>query len=387
MIRSRSRLKRRMRMIRSITLFLLIGLVAACGDDAPSAPDDDDNGDAYAGMLLGGDVSALARIEEWGGEFSDDGDHADALEQMRDAGANTFRLRLFVDPNGADVVVNDLPYTIALAQRVKATGAQLLLDFHYSDTWADPSKQFTPAAWDTLDFDVLEAQVETYSADVIAQMKAAGVLPDIVQIGNEIDGGFLWPLGKIGWDGYTDPINYERFGRLLKAGIRGVRGALEEGDSVAIMIHYSQGASTSGTHWFFDHVQAQGVEYDMIGLSYYAFWHGNLNALRTNLNATAQRYGKPIVIVETTYPWRAGWTPTGALPGWAAWPQTPSGQADFLRDLLDVVAETPNDLGAGVIWWYPEAIQVQGRSVWGSGALALFDADGELLPAGSVFGE
>ena len=374
-----------MRFRRSIPFVLAALVLAAACDDSPSDPG---RGDAYEGMLLGGDVSALARLEQWGAVYRDEhGGAGDALELMRDAGANTFRLRLFVDPDGSDVVVNDLAYTIALAQRVKATGATLLLDFHYSDTWADPGKQFTPAGWDTTDVDVLEAQVEAYSADVIAQMKDAGVLPDIVQVGNEIDGGLLWPLGKIGWDGYTAPENYERFGRLLKAGIRGVRSALGAGDDVRIMIHYSQGASTSGTRWFFDHVAAQGVDYDMIGLSWYPFWHGTLSQLRANLDATAARYGRPIVVVETTYPWRSGWNPSGALPGWNAWAFSPEGQAGFLRDLLNTVAGTQDGLGAGVVWWYPEAIHVPGRSVWGSGSLALFDADGELLPAAFVFGE
>ena len=373
-----------MRSIRHTLLAAL--LLAACGDDGPAEPRD--TGPSYDRLLLGGDVSALARIEQWGGVFRDEnGDAGDALELLRDAGANTFRLRLFVDPNGQDVVVNDLPYTIALAQRVKATGATLLLDFHYSDTWADPGKQFTPAAWDTLDVAVLEAQVEAYSAEVIAHMKAAGILPDIVQIGNEIDGGLLWPLGKIGWEGYDAPENYDRFGRLLKAGIRGVRSALGEGDDVRVMIHYSQGASTAGTRWFFDHVAAQGVDYDMIGLSWYPFWHGTLDQLRANLHATAARYGKPIVVVETTYPWRDGWNPTGALPGWNAWAFSPAGQADFLRDLVDTVAETPDGLGAGVVWWYPESVRLTGRGVWGSGSLALFDAQGRILPAASVFGE
>ena len=372
-----------MRPIRLVPLALGLMLTTGC-DDGPSGPSVD--GTKYEGMLLGGDVSALTRIEQWGGQFRDDGDPADALELMADAGSNTFRLRIFVDPDGSDVVVNDLPYTIALAQRVKATGAQLLLDFHYSDTWADPGKQFIPAAWDTADFDALEAQVEQYSADVITAMKAAGVLPDIVQIGNEIDGGLLWPLGKIGWEGYTEPINYERFGRLLKAGIRGVESALAASDTVAIMIHYSQGTNNGGAIWFYDHVQAQGVDFDMIGLSWYPFWHGNLNALRTNMSSLALRYGKPIVVVETAYPWRASWSPgSGSPPGWNAWPQSPAGQAEFMRDLLDMVSDLPNDLGAGVIWWYPESIQVVGHPMWGDGALALFNSVGELLPAAEVF--
>lgn len=364
--------------------FLVAFALFACGDEDPVEPA---GPSPYEGMLLGGDVSALARIEAGGGDFFDDGEPADALEALMAHGSNTFRLRLFVDPNPElEVQVNDLPYTIALAQRVKAAGATLILDIHYSDTWADPSKQFIPAAWAELDFDGLEAQVESYSADVIAQLKAAGALPDIVQIGNEIDGGLLWPMGKIGWEGYDEPVNYERFGRLLKAGIRGVRSALAAGDDVRIMLHYSQGASTGGTRWFCDHVAAQGVDYDLIGLSYYPFWHGTLAQLEANLEATALRYGKEIVVVETTYPWRTGWAPSNPRPGWSAWPISRSGQAEFLRDLLEVVAATPNDLGAGVIWWYPEAIRVPGLFVWGDGALALFDDAGEILPAASVFG-
>ncbi|HUF13983.1 MAG TPA: glycosyl hydrolase 53 family protein [Longimicrobiales bacterium] len=362
---------------------LLAGALFACGDEDPVEPD---GPSPYESMLLGGDVSALARIEAGGSVFRDDGQPTDALAALVAHGSNAFRLRLFVDPSGAEVQVNDLPYTIALAERVKAAGATLMLDFHYSDTWADPSKQFIPAAWDSVNFDVLEQQVEAYSADVIAQLKDAGVLPDIVQIGNEIDGGLLWPLGKIGWEGYDEPVNYERFGRLLKAGIRGVRSALGPDDDVRIMLHYSQGASLGGTQWFFDHVEAQDVPYDMIGLSWYPYWHGTLAQLEANLEATALRYGKDIVVVETSYHWRSGWTPPAARAGWQAWPLTRDGQARFLRDLLDVVAATPNDLGAGVVWWYPEAIRTTGLFVWGDGALALFDDEGEILPAASVFG-
>lgn len=361
---------------------LLAGALVACGDEDPVEPD---GPSPYEGMLLGGDVSALARIEAGGSVFRDGGGPTDALEALVAHGSNTFRLRLFVDPSGDEVQVNDLPYTIALAERVKAAGATLMLDFHYSDTWADPGKQFIPAAWDSVNFDVLEQQVETYSADVIAQMNAAGVLPDIVQIGNEIDGGLLWPLGKIGWEGYDEPVNYERFGRLLKAGIRGVRSALAPDDDVRIMLHYSQGASVGGTQWFFDHVEAQDVPYDMIGLSFYPYWHGTLAQLASNLEATALRYGKDIVVVETSYPWRTGWTPPAARAGWQAWPLTREGQARFLRDLLDAVATTPNDLGAGVVWWYPEAIRTPGLFVWGDGALALFDDEGDILPAAPVF--
>lgn len=355
-----------------------------CGDDdgtepTPPLP-------LAGGLYLGGDVSALGRIEQAGGEFRTGGAAMSAIEALVANGANTFRLRLFVDPNHQEVQVNDLWYTIALAKRIEPTGARLLLDFHYSDTWADPGRQTTPDAWRNLDMDALEVRMEEYTRNAIELLGAEGALPDIVQVGNEIDSGLLWPTGRIGGS-YDAPENFERFGRLLKAGVRGVRSATPAGDSIIVMLHYSQGGSIGGTRWFFDHVQAQGVPYDMIGLSYYPWWHGTLADLQANLEATALRYDKEIMVVETAYLWRDGWMPDFSDPSHMTWPTTPAGQADFLRDVVDAVRATPHDLGAGVIWWYPESIPVPGLFVYGGGALALFDDDGAALPAATVFGE
>jgi arabinogalactan endo-1,4-beta-galactosidase len=359
-----------------------LALLAACGGrsatTAPSIP---------GSIFLGADVSALERIEQAGGVFRDAGRSGDAIAILRAHGSALFRLRLFVDPDHQDVVVNDLAYTVRMALRVKAAGARLLLDLHYSDTWADPGHQTTPAAWATLPFDSLERKVESYSADVIAQLRQAGAPPDIVQIGNEIDGGMLWPLGQLYVPGGDTLTEWDHLTRLLKAGIRGVRGALAPGDSLRIMLHYSQGGSSGGTQWFFDHMAAYGVPYDLIGLSYYPWWHGTLAELQANLRATALRYGRDVTVVETSYPWRAGgWEGMATNLAAMTWPVSPQGQAQFLRDLLDAVAAVPNGHGAGVVWWYPEAIQVSGLFVWGGGSLALFDAAGDLLPAAAEFG-
>jgi arabinogalactan endo-1,4-beta-galactosidase len=337
-------------------------------------------------MDLGADISALERIEQAGGVFRDGGLPADAISILRSMGCNIFRLRIFVNPNHEEVQVNDLDYTVRMAGRIKAAGAKLLLDFHYSDTWADPGRQTTPAAWANLPFDSLEQQVEAYSADVITRLRQAGALPDIVQVGNEIDAGILWPLGRVGGT-YDTPTQWDRFTRLLKAGIRGVRSALGSGDSVRILLHYSQGASSGGTQWFFDHIDTYGVPYDIIGLSYYPWWHGPLAYLRDNLRTTALRYGRDVMVVETTHPWRAGGWEDGATNlGAMTWAISPQGQAQFLWDVLDAVATVPNGRGAGVVWWYPEAIQVSGLFVWGGGSLALFDTGGNVLPAAAAFG-
>jgi arabinogalactan endo-1,4-beta-galactosidase len=338
-------------------------------------------------LLLGADISALTRIEQAGGIFTDGGQAKDAIAILRSRGFNMFRLRLFVNPNDSEVQVNDLPYTIALAQRIKAAGAKLLLDIHYSDTWADPSHQTTPAAWAAMGFAALEQEVETYTDSVMTQLKQAGALPDIVQVGNELDSGMLWPPGQLYVSGGDTLTEWTQFTQLLKAGIKGVKDALAGGDSVRIMLHYGQGGAIESTRWFFDHVAAYGVPYDLIGLSYYPIWHGPLSALQGNLLQTAARYGKNIVVVETSYPWRAGgWESWTTSQSAMSWPISPAGQAQFARDLVDAVAATPGGHGLGVVWWYPEAIQVPGLFIWGGGSMALFDSAGNVLPAAAQLG-
>lgn len=356
----------------ALAFVLLWGCTSTAPTDAPSSV-----------PLAGADISALERIEQAGGVFRNAGVAGDALAILRAHGSNLFRLRLFVNPNGQEVQVNDLGYTIRMATRVKAAGAKLLLDIHYSDTWADPGHQVTPAAWDTLDFAALEQEVEVYTGNAVSQLRLAGALPDIVQIGNEVDGGMLWPLGQLS-SASDSSVQWDRFTRLLKAGIRGVQGALAPGDSVRIMLHFSGGGDAGGTAWFFDHLGAYGVPYDIIGLSYYPWWHGAIASLRANLRAAALRYGRDVMVVETSYPWRSGgWESIATNRTAMTWPVSGRGQASFLREVRDAVAAVPDGHGTGVVWWYPEAVSVPGVYVWGAGSLALFDDAGNVLPASS----
>jgi arabinogalactan endo-1,4-beta-galactosidase/beta-glucanase (GH16 family) len=355
-------------------LFLLIGILGIRSDAGPGL------------FLVGGDISALPKIESLGGVFRTGSTDGECLSILSAQGANCYRVRLFVNPTGRGTVVQDLPYAIALARRIQALNAHFMLDFHYSDTWADPGHQRKPAAWEDMDFETLVHTVRVYTADVISAFKQAGVLPDIVQVGNEITPGFLWPDGKLYREGEEQP-RWPEFTRLLKAAITGVRDALTPSDPVRIMIHIDAGGRRAQTKHFFDHLLQHEVCFDIIGQSYYPWWHGTLEALRHNLEVTARDYDKDIMVVETAYPHhddfgrgKGTWTPARM-----AWPMNPAGQRDFLEALLRVVRQTPDGRGIGVLWWHPDSIPVEGLHTWFNGAMALFDRGGSMLPAAGAF--
>lgn len=341
-------------------------------------------GEQSGEFLVGGDISALSKIEEHGGIYRDDGKPGDAIRIMESYGCNCFRLRLFVNPTHKNVVVNDLQYTIALAKRIKSSGSKLLLNFHYSDTWADPGHQNKPRDWADMEFDTLVETVYEYTRDCIQAFKNEGVLPEMVQIGNEITPGMLWPDGKL--YGVGEPQEqWEKFSRLLKAGICGVKDAA--GDSpVRIMLHVDKGGSWAKTRWFFENIEKHQIPYDIIGQSYYPWWHGTMDDLRENLENCANTFDKDIFVVETAYPYAAMEfrNPKESEKN-MQWPMTPEGQRSFLKDLISSVRETPNNRGIGVLWWYPESILVDGLHIWNGGKTGLFNANGEPLPAMEAF--
>jgi arabinogalactan endo-1,4-beta-galactosidase len=337
-------------------------------------------------FLKGGDVSLLAKIEGLGGVFRDSGKPQDALAIFKRHGANAMRLRLFHSPNGKGPVCNDLAYTLKLARRIKAAGLALMLDLHYSDTWADPGHQSKPAAWKDLAPDRLEAAVFEYTRDVVAAHKREDALPDIVQIGNEITPGMLWDTGRVGGK-FDAPGQWRQLAALLRSGVRGVREAAGAADACRTLIHIDRGGDEGGTRWLFDHLADEKVEFDLIGLSAYPWWHGSLDDLRANLAATARRYKKDIIVVETGYPWTTkNFDETGNVFGGdpaklkAPYPVTPEGQKAFLSELLKIVRQTPDGRGKGVLWWAPEWIPAKNLpSPWEN--IALFDPEGNALPA------
>jgi arabinogalactan endo-1,4-beta-galactosidase len=315
-------------------------------------------------IAIGADISFLPQAEAQGSIFRDHGAVVAALEILRRHGYNSIRLRLFNNPT---TLPNNLQYTLAEAKAAKAMGFGFVLDLHYSDDWADPSHQTTPVAWQGLKHRQLVNAVYTYTRDTIEAFRQANALPDIVQIGNEVTAGILWPDGKL-------PDNWPNFIDLLKAGIRGVHDGSGDARIPKIMIHIDKGGDIAATQWFFSHLIDANVPFDVIGQSYYPWWQGSQNDLKDNLAFMARTYRKPIVVVETAYSWK----PDNYIRKKGPFPETPAGQRDFLQAVANAVAATPDNLGRGVFWWEPAVRGPLARR-------GLFNDEGEALPAMDVF--
>ena len=318
---------------------------------------------------VGADISFLAKCEQDGVVFRENGQPKDVLAMLREHQYNWVRLRIFHDPaTSVDKLPNDLIYTLALAKRAKAQGFHLLLDLHYSDTWADPGKQFTPAAWSSLSHEQLVKQVFEYTRDTIAAFAAHGVMPEMVQVGNEVTYGMLWPDGKL-------PGNWDNFADLVRAGVEGVKAGRGSLPRPRIMIHIERSGDYDAAVTFFDHLLSRKIRFDLIGLSYYPYWHGDMATMRGNMSKLALRYQRPIMVVETAYNWMPGGGEAGKS---AECPETPGGQLAFLKKVDEAVRAIPGGLGQGVFWWEPAAEGgLRGRS--------FFDNDGNVLPVITAF--
>jgi len=337
-------------------------------------------------FIAGADFSHLAFFEDRGIAYKAGGASADALTILKSNGLNCVRLRLFTSSAAqaqADPYnyTNNLDYTLPLAVRVKNAGLQFLLDFHYSDSWADPGKQTKPAAWTNLTFTQLEQQMYIYNSNTIAAFQAAGAMPDYVQIGNEITGGMLWTDGQVSGSFNT---SWSNLGRLMKAAINGIKDAAAP-NPPKIIIHIDRGGDWSTTQWFFDNIAYQNVPFDIIGESYYPWWHGNLSALSNCLNNAAQRYQKPVLVAETAFPWTntvpASYDPNLGIP------QTPAGQVEYTLALASILRTVPGGRGAGIFWWGAEFVQLAGYNLASFQKTSFFDYAGNALPGLAAFGQ
>lgn len=333
-----------------------------------------------AGFHACGDLSYLDDLEAVGARFYDNGVQKNAMAVLKDHGMNMVRLRIWHTPdNGRD----GLEATLLMAQRIRAAQLDFLLDFHYSDYWADPGKQYKPAAWEGLHFSGLRDSVRTYTANVIQALVDQGTPPDIVQIGNETTTGMLWDEGRVG--GSFDNTNqWGRYATLTKTGIEGVRQA--GGENIRIMIHIDRGGDAAGVRWFFDNLNVFNVDFDLIGLSYYPFWHGDLTKLEAALQTATSRYNKPVMLAEIAYPWTLQWYDSqnnfvgSANQLTAGYPASPEGQKAMIEAIVQRVQALPDGLGVGVCYWAPELWAIsEYPSAWEN--LALFDNNGEVLPA------
>jgi len=358
-------------------------------------------------FIKGMDISTLKELEECGAKYYDDGKEGDLLDILKANGVNYIRLRLWNDPYSEDgkpygAGTNDLETLVFLAKRVREKGLGFLLDFHYSDFWTDPGKQTMPKAWVGLSLDELTDVLYNYTVDVLNVLKDNNCFPTMIQVGNEMTNGLLWPVAK--------HPNYEAIIKIVNSGIKAVRSIDKE---VPIMLHLDCGGNNEKcVEWFDAWENGGGLDYQIIGLSYYPFWQGGVDRLDFNMNDLAKRYGKEINVVELgmgftveDYADREGLKPE-ERKGMAAteeraklidYPMTKEGQCDFIRDVLNSIKNVYNGLGQGFFYWEPAWIPVPG-SGWATpeslkyiedpgpcgnewANQALFDYDGNVLPS------
>ena len=346
--------------------------LAACGGDDEKKTDDpvvpvtptdpadtthtDPTPDNTQVRLAGGDISLLPRYEQNGAKYLDRDGNAigNMLTFFSNQGWNAMRVRLFVDPSKASSeakgqgVCQDLDYVIALSKRIKQAGFQLMLDFHYSDTWADPASQWTPNAWLSLTDEQLYTKIYEYTADCLQKMNEAGATPDLIQTGNEISYGMLW--GQQGSQANRCYIgstaNWSRFANLLKQAGKACR---EKCPQAKIILHTERAGQASVLLNFYNQIKAAAVDYDIIGLSYYPYYHGTMTTLDNSLTQLESQFAdKNIMIVETgcSYHYKVGDTDQGyALSN--------AGQKQFTQDLIATLRK--HDRVKGLFWWFPEA--------------------------------
>ena len=308
---------------------------------------------------VGGDISLYPEYVNAGSQYKDEnGNSIDLLPYMYDLGMNAMRVRLFVDPSAFEAnhpnaydpnACQSLPYIIPLCKDIIDNGFDLMLDFHYSDTWADPGAQWIPDAWKNLTDAQLVDKIYQYTYESLETLKANGIVPKFIQPGNEISYGMLW--SEYGKDNQANHVyinsseaSWIRFGDFLKSAINACRVSCPEAE---IVIHTERAAQVNVLTNFYDKMKSLDIDYDIIGLSYYPYHHGPMNVLKNALNTLESRYpDKPIMIVETGCPiW---WS----LGDGTNYPLTLEGQNQFAKELVEILLNHPQV--NGLFWWWLE---------------------------------
>ncbi len=316
---------------------------------------------AAAQKYVGGDISLLPLYEQNGAKYLDqDGKviSGSMIAYFKAQGWNAMRVRLFVDPTKASTthqgegVRQDLAFVKALGKQIKEAGLSFMLDFHYSDTWTDPGKHSTPSSWNSSDPNVLTEELYKYTVNCLKELNEAGATPDFVQPGNEITYGMLWPTGHC----YPDGGNYgsgtfANFAKYLKAGIKAIRETCPKA-KIVIQTELSWDQNVIN---FYKTLKTYTDDYDIIGLSYYPYYHGKLSVLDNVLTSLETTYkDKKIQIVETGY--YHAYYPDDAkykISTFPNWPATDAGQLQFVKDLIATLKR--HNTVDGLYWWFPEA--------------------------------
>lgn len=327
----------------------------------------------------GVDISSLLELEDNGLKlYNAFGMEVDALDLCQENGVNSVRLRIWNDPSRVHEAKGycDLEKTVVLAKRIKAKDMHFMLDFHYSDFWADPGKQRKPYAWERLSPDELVQAVYDYTKEVLERLTREGCQPDMVQVGNEIRSGMLFPDGEV--------PNFVQLAKLINAGIQAVR---EVNPNIQVMIHLDQGGKFVFLKEWFDSIIEAGVQpFDVIGVSFYPFWHGTFMDLKNSLEGLVERYHLPVIVVETAHPWRRSvdgfvTEEQERIAGFCAGVEE---QGQVLKLLMNIVASVSNGMGCGVYYWEPLVIPMEGQGSWANN-MGVLDLDGHVLPGFAQF--
>ncbi len=317
-------------------------------------------------FAFGVDASMTAEVERLGGVFyNEEGVEQDLFQILADCGVNFFRVRLWNKPSdrygrGFGGGNNDLETDIALAKRAQAVGMNICVDFHYSDFWADPDKQQIPQEWQSKGADDIPELLRQFTVDSLNSFKEAGVEVDAIQVGNEINNGMMGDYGTIGWNNMDESFVY--ISSLLKAGIEGMKEVFPDCYSI---VHLANGTNADEFETYFSYLDKNGVDYDIIGASYYPALTGDLNRLQQNLDQISEKTGHPVMVVETSWGFTNDHVAGVTANQYSADDEDTGGyltseqaQATALRDVLDVLSKVPNQMGLGCFYWEPAWLPV-----------------------------
>lgn len=353
-----------------ISLFALVACIPSMAQDKNS-------------RLLGADISMLPKYEERGSVFRDaQGNEVKPLEFFKQSGWNAARVRLFVNPDKApeqgkgEGVCQDIPYVAKFGKQIKDAGMQFMLDFHYSDTWADPGKQFIPADWTDHSVDALCSEIYKHTVEALKAMKKAGAEPELIQVGNEITNGMLWPVGKIN---HNDEDDWSILCRMVSSGTKACR---EQCPKARIIIHTEKAGDWEITKRFYEELRKHDNDYDIIGLSYYPMWHRNVGVLSATLDSLQTFFPeKEVMIVETASYYSHDndkWSKPDSYSEF--YPISIDGQTMFTKELVAELRRHPNV--TGLFWWFAEENASGGDVTKGWINRGLFDNHtGRALPA------